>query len=79
MFLYLRAMWQSGILVFVAHSHESTETLPQNRKPVNFTMSAIPFEIWKAVQNEATNRQVSAKQIWIEAVVKYLGLEAKAA
>lgn len=60
--------------MFVAHTNEQTKTLPQNREPVNFTMSAIPFEVWKAVQDESTNRRVAAKQIWIEAACQYLGI-----
>ena len=67
------------ILTLLALEHEQTKTLAQSsdartRKPVNFTMSAIPFHIWKAVMDEATNRQVAAKQIWIEAACQYLSI-----
>ena len=60
-------------IVTVAHNSEPTKKLAQ--RPIHTTLTNIPFEIWRAVQNEATDRRVSSKSIWIEAVCKYLDLK----
>jgi len=57
---------------------ETTETVSHPRETVSTTV-VLPFEVWRAVRNAATDRAVSQQQVHIEALRAYLNIPERSA
>lgn len=55
-------------------TNKNIKTVSQDELEPKATTIGIPLYIWKAVKNASTERVCSDKEIWIEAICKYLDI-----